>query len=172
MITIKTCTVCSLLATEDAIGHSCRSSDNRKVSRDPLSTKLGMQPDCSIHLLSFRNWRPTGSFWRMMVNFWYPSWFALLTREIPFCRYFPVVEDIKKGLFLKLLFQGWNLYVFVLFIQKNPLLIKSYWENEWQKSFSFKSTMHINAHQVWTHTIPFAHGQVNQKMCFYKEMMK
>ena len=68
MITIKTCTVCSLVATEDAIGHSCRSSDNRKVSRDPLSTKLGMQPDCIIHLLSFRNWRPTGSFWRMMVD--------------------------------------------------------------------------------------------------------
>ena len=171
MITIKTCTVCSLLATEDAIGHSCRSSDNRKVSRDPLSTKLGMQPDCIIHLLSFRNWRPTGSFWRMMVNFRCLSRFALLTREIPFCGCLPVVEDIKKGL-LKLLCQGRNLYVFVLFIQKNPHLIKSYWENEWQKSFSFKSTMHINAHQVWTHTIPFAHGQVNQKMCFYKEMMK
>ena len=119
-----------------------------------------MQPDCSIHLLSFRNWRPTGSFWRIMVNFRCLSRFALLTWEVPFCGCLPVVEDIKKGLFLKLLFQGWNLYVFVLFIQKNPHLIKSYWENEWQKSFSFKSTMHINAHQVWTHTIPFAHGQV------------
>ena len=176
MITIKTCTVCSLVATEDAIGHSCRSSDNRKVSRDPLSTKLGMQPDCIIHLLSFRNWRPTGSFWRMMVDgeFLISLLVCSFNQRDPFLWLLPVVEDMKKGHFLDLLFRGDNLYVFVLFIQENPQLIRSYWEIKFNKSPLVLNPRCILM-PIKAELIPFLlhmDKYWDQKICFYKEMMK
>ena len=112
--------------------------------------------------------------WWLMVNFWYLYWFALLTREIPFCGCLPVVEDMKKGHFLDLLFRGDNLYVFVLFIQENPQLIRSYWEIKFNKSPLVLNPRCILM-PIKAELIPFLlhmDKYWDQKICFYKEMMK